>query len=119
GANALPPPQEQARPVPTATYVFAGVGVAAAANFTVWALLHRSLYNELDRECKPDCDQSDVDKVRTRGIIADVSLGVSVASFATAGVLYLLRPTITLPAEVRVGTLPHGGFIGMLRINEF
>jgi hypothetical protein len=118
GAPILAPAQ-QSRPVPTATYVFAGIGVAAAANFAVWGLLHRSLYNELERECAPDCEQSYVDKVRTRGLVADISLGVSVASFATAGVLYLIRPTVTIPDQVRVGPLPHGGFIGMVRLGEF
>lgn len=116
---ATKPSPQLTRPVPVASYVFAGVGAAAAINFAIWGALSKSLLNELERECAPTCEQSYVDRVHTRALIADVSLGVSVVSLATASVFYFLRPTVEMPAEVNVGILPHGGFIGTIGIKEF
>lgn len=105
----------QTRPVPLATYIFAGVGTAAAINFGIWAIWSESLRSELKRECAPNCEQEYVDRVRTRGYVADISLGVSVASFAAASIFYFTRPAVTLPVKVELGMLPNGGFAGTVR----
>lgn len=119
GAAKLPatpePTMEQSRPVPLATYILAGVGAAAAINFGVWAAWSESLRKELKSECAPGCEQEFIDRVRTRGYVADISLGVSVASFAAASVFYFTRPVVTLPVKVDIGALPNGGFAGIVR----
>ncbi len=117
----LPPPPatEQSRPVPLASYIFAGLGVAAAINFTAWGLSSKSLKSELETKCAPDCEQEYIDRVRFRAMIADISLGVGVASLATASILYFLRPTTTVPVEVNVGMLPRGGVMGTIRVKNF
>ncbi|WP_437475999.1 hypothetical protein WME75_25370 [Sorangium sp. So ce1014] len=84
---------ERYRPVPALTYVLAGVGVAGAASFAVWGLMGRSEQDHLEQTCRPKCTDSDLTSVRTRYLIADISLGVGAAAFAGAALTYLLRPT--------------------------
>lgn len=112
------PMSTQTRPVPLATYIFAGVGAAAAINFGVWGIWSESLRSELKKDCAPNCEEEYVDRVRTRGYIADISLGVSVASFAAASIFYFTRPTVSLPVKVDIATLPNGGFAGTI-LKEF
>ncbi|WP_438030780.1 hypothetical protein [Sorangium sp. So ce233] len=90
------------RPVPASTYVLAGVGVAGAASFAVWGLMGRSEKDELERTCRPRCTDSDLSAVRTKYLIADISLGVGAAAFVGAALTYLLRPTEERPVVVSV-----------------
>jgi len=69
-------------------YVLGGVGAAAAASFAYFAITAHSGFNQLER-CKPHCSPSDVRDVRTKYLVADVSLGVSVVALAAAGYLLL------------------------------
>ncbi|HMA97677.1 MAG TPA: hypothetical protein VKP30_33560 [Polyangiaceae bacterium] len=112
------PAVEHKRPIPIATYVLAGVGAAAAISFGVTAIWSESLRKELKNECAPNCEQEFIDRVRTRGYIADISLGVSVASFAAATVFYFTRPVVEMPVKLDVAFLPHGGFAGSV-LKEF
>ncbi|WP_437806277.1 hypothetical protein [Sorangium sp. So ce1078] len=93
---------ETYRPVPALTYVLAGVGVAGAASFAVWGLMGRSEQDHLEQTCRPECTDSDLATVRTRYLIADISLGVGAAAFAGAALTYLLRPTKERPVAVSV-----------------
>ncbi|WP_437963677.1 hypothetical protein WMF04_28595 [Sorangium sp. So ce260] len=93
---------ETYRPVPALTYVLAGVGVAGAASFAVWGLMGRSEQDHLEQTCRPKCTDSDLATVRTRYLIADISLGVGAAAFAGAALTYLLRPTEERPVAVSV-----------------
>jgi len=86
-AGATPPPAPRSR-VPS--YVLGGVGAAAAASFAYFAISGHSAFNQLE-QCKPNCRRSDVRDVRTKYLLADVSLGVSVVALATAG-YFLFRP---------------------------
>jgi hypothetical protein len=114
-----PPATEQRRSIPLGSYIFAGLGVAAAINFTSWGLSSRALKSELENKCAPNCEQEYIDRVRFRAMVADISLGVGVASLATATVLYFLQPTTSVPVEVNVGMLPRGGVVGTVRVNNF
>jgi hypothetical protein len=114
-----PPATVVSRPTPLASYIFAGLGVAATINFAVWGLSTKSLKSDMENKCAPDCEQSAIDRLRLRAAIADASLGVGVVSFATATIVYLLRPTISTPVEVNVGVLPQGGLAGSIRWNGF
>jgi hypothetical protein len=84
---AAPPPARRSR-VPS--YVLGGVGAAAAASFAYFAISGHSGFNQLE-QCKPNCSRSDVRDVRTKYLVADVSLGVSVVALAAAG-YFLFRP---------------------------
>jgi hypothetical protein len=61
-------------------WVSAGVATAALGSFTYFALAGRSIESDLDR-CKPNCEsQADIDRMRSRYLLADVSLGVALVS---------------------------------------
>ncbi|MGK3962639.1 hypothetical protein WMF38_00420 [Sorangium sp. So ce118] len=96
------PAMETYRPVPALTYVLAGVGVAGAASFAVWGMVGRSEQDDLEQTCRPRCRDSDLSGVRTKYLIADISLGVGAAAFVGAAVTYLLRPTKERPVVVSV-----------------
>ncbi|MFO7180674.1 MAG: hypothetical protein DIU78_018380 [Pseudomonadota bacterium] len=115
-----PPPVTESpqRPVPLMTWVMGGVGLAAAANWATWGLIHQSTkkdYEDPVKGCAPNCDTK---KLRQIGLIADVSLGVSVASFATAAILYVTRPTKPAPIQMGAMVLPDGGYVGV-SVNSF
>jgi hypothetical protein len=71
--------------------VLAGVGAVAAGSFGYFALSGHSEYSQLE-QCKPDCTRSAVHEVRVKYLLADVSLGVSVLAFASAGYLFFSAP---------------------------
>lgn len=114
-----PTPVVESRPVPIATYIFAGLGVAATVSFAAWGISSKSLVSDLDGRCSPNCPEGEVDSARQRAAIADISLGVGVASFATATILYFLRPTVTNPVQVDVGMLPRGGWAASVQVHNF
>ncbi len=113
------PATVESRPIPLGSYIFAGLGAAAMINFAAWGFSSKTLVSDLQGRCSPECDPDQVDRARLRATIADISLGVGVASFATATVLYLLRPGMSTPVEVNVSMLPRGGIAGSVRLMAF
>lgn len=77
----------------------AGVGLASAGSFVGFALAGRSKEAQLEG-CKPRCTRDQVDLMRERYLVADISLGISVLSFGTA--VWLWWPPA---AEPKAGTL--------------
>jgi hypothetical protein len=76
------------RSVPTLSWILGGVALVAfgsEAYFGVTGLSARS--DARAQPCAPACPSSDADRVRTKFIVADVSLGVGV--LALAGALYV------------------------------
>lgn len=72
--------------LPLGVWVSAGVGATAIASWGVFALLGRSKQSKVD-ECSPKCDASlhgDFDAMRRDYLVADISLGVAVASAGAA-----------------------------------
>lgn len=84
--TAEPNPQPRTRALP---YALAGVGVLGVAGFTVFALLGSSQQGELGRTCSPFCRSSQVDSVKTRYLLADVSLGVGLISLGIATYIFV------------------------------
>jgi hypothetical protein len=72
-------------------YVLGGLAVAGAASFSYFALSGHAEMGPLDR-CKPYCNPDDVQSVRTKYLLADISLGVSVLALAGAGYWLLTEP---------------------------
>lgn len=80
------------RPVPTLTYVLGGVAIAglgAFAGFGAWGLSQKK---SLEDSCAPLCSPSETDSVKTKFLIADISLGVAVASTVVGAVIFFSRP---------------------------
>lgn len=88
------PPPVMERPVPGLFYVMAGLAVAGGASFAGFALAGKQKNDDLEKSCSPFCKDSDVDQVRSRYLIADISLGVSVVSLVAATGLFLFRPEV-------------------------
>jgi hypothetical protein len=78
-------------------YVVGSIGAAAlatSASLGIWALVQR---HDLQRTCAPFCDQADVDAIKTKLLLADVALGVALAS---AGIVWfrVALPTASAPS---------------------
>lgn len=87
----VPPPvdSETTSPVP---YVLGGIGVAGLVGFGVLGVTGLSEEAALDRRCAPHCSQDELRGLRTRYLLADISLGVGVAGLLTGG-YFLLSPS--------------------------
>lgn len=89
--NELAPPGSVALDAPpradrslTAPVLFAGVGLAGLGGFVALGAWGRSSESQLADTCSPGCNAGDVASVRTKYVLADVSLGVGVAGLALA-----------------------------------
>ena len=102
-SNPTPPPggetAKEGSIVPA--LVVGGIGVLALGSFAIFGLGGKSDVNNLENTCKPHCAESDVDKARTKLIIADISLGVGIVALGVATYLILTRPKID--ADVKTG----------------
>jgi hypothetical protein len=87
------PSMDPSRPIPVLSYVFGAVALAGVAGFAGFGLSGLEEYNSLESSCRPACDSSKVDAVRTKLVLADISLGVAIGSAVAATILYLGRPT--------------------------
>ena len=97
------------RPTPFGVYALLGAGAFGIASFTTFATIGRLKQNDLDRSCKPNCSDGDLQSMRTSYLIGDVSLGVGVAAILTAGAFYLSRPEKKLiTTTVGVAPMPGG-----------
>jgi hypothetical protein len=111
-----PPKPEMHRPIPTGTYVLGGIAVVGAVSGVIWGASSLSLRKELDDTCAPNCADDQVNRLRQRALIADVSWGVSALSAIGAAAFFVFRPEV--PVEVDVAVLPGGG-LGVVRVGGF
>jgi hypothetical protein len=98
------------------SYALAGVAAAGAASFAFFSLSGRSQLRDLE-DCKPYCARDDVQSVRTKYLIADISLGVSLVALGSAAYLWL-RPAPVEQARAGgiswdVAATPHGAALGV------
>lgn len=98
-----PPPEGSGGGPPVAAFVLGGVGVLGIGAFVTLGVLGKSQRDELRDTCAPSCSEDDVSSVRTKLILADVSLGVGVVSLGVATYLFLSsgpsKPPPAAPAE--------------------
>ncbi|HMJ12673.1 MAG TPA: hypothetical protein VK524_14725 [Polyangiaceae bacterium] len=74
-------------------YVAGGVGAAGVVAWSVFGLLGKKQENDLKDECAGHCSESDVDSVKRKYLLADISLGVGVVGLGTGVLLFVLsRP---------------------------
>jgi hypothetical protein len=72
-------------------YAAGGVGVAGIVGFAVLGAMGKSAESDLEgRGCKPNCPQSEVDSIKTKLVLADVSLGVGIAGLGAGVALFFL-----------------------------
>jgi hypothetical protein len=92
-ANVVKPPiddtGESTLRIPTASWILWGVGGAAMISWAYFGISGRARESDLSSSCAPHCSQDDVDGLKRKYLIADVSLGVGVVAIAIGTVLML------------------------------
>lgn len=87
------PARSPEAPPPTAAskapWIVGGVGLALVVVGSALGAWTYADYRDLEESCRPDCASSRVDPVHTRGVVADVALGLGVVTLAGALVLRL------------------------------
>lgn len=105
-----------ARPGPLRPYAFVagGVGGVGLAGWAVFSILGKGEQSDLEATCSPNCTDSEVQPVRTKYLIANVSLGVGLAGLAAGTALFFIsRPKASSRAAWSVGVEPaRGGALG-------
>jgi hypothetical protein len=85
------------RPFPSFEYVLGGTAVAGLGVFAAFGALGMSGRKDLQNSCAPFCTTSEVNsKVKSKFLIADIGLGVAVASTVAGLILYLARPSVPI-----------------------
>lgn len=97
------PPSAPAPPPPRSLLVpgiFAGIGVAGLAGFGVLAASGKSNESRLQDTCSPSCSDSQLSSLKTKYLLADVSLGVGVASLAVGAYFLFSQPSAPTSARL-------------------
>jgi hypothetical protein len=96
-----------------APWIAGGVGLAGLAAFGILSAAGLSQEASLERSCAPSCNDAELRSVRTKYLLADLSLGVGVTGFLLSGYLLLTHGPESQKnvhvASVRVHATPHGG----------
>ena len=87
-----------------AAYVSAGVAAFALGGFTYFALSGHAVQSELER-CKPSCEnRSDLDRMRSRYLVADLSLGIALVAIGVGAYAWSQRPESSSSAAAQSRT---------------
>ena len=106
---------------PVLAFVLGGVGVIGVGAFVTLGVLGKSQRDDLRDACAPACSEDDVSSVRTKLILADVSLGVGVVSLGVATYLFIAsggskpKPAPAENAQLWLDVAPRtgGGMLGL------
>jgi hypothetical protein len=82
-----PPPQEQS--IPTSTIVLGVLGLGAMGSFTFFAVTGSQEKENLKGTCGSRCSDDQISTLKTRYIVADVSLGVGIVALGLATYFWL------------------------------
>jgi hypothetical protein len=109
-----PPPKPTGpRPIPSSTWVFGGLAVAAAGVGTTFGLLARGKKSDLDKlGCSPFCTDSQVSSMKTMALAADIDFGAAIVFAGVATVIFVTRPMILPPDKKDTALLQPSAFIG-------
>jgi hypothetical protein len=84
-----PPAPTGGKRAPVLAYVLGGFGALSLGSFAYFGFTGQSDASTLRSSCAPHCSDSSVSNVRTKLLVADISLGVGVVSLGVAGYLLL------------------------------
>jgi hypothetical protein len=105
---AVPAEREPKQPIPLLAYVLVGTGAAALGSFAYFALEGNRREKDLETRCAPHCRLDEVDAMRTRYMIADLSLVLAALSFGGAAYVVLSRPPPLADGTARRPAAPDG-----------
>jgi hypothetical protein len=111
--------------LPTASYVLGGAGLLLAANALYWGVGGLSDKSSLTSTCQPHCSSEQIDDVKTKFLIADLSAGAAAIAVGLAIYVYAAQPAnplrSTKPEVARSSTpqlsvqpLPQGAMLGIV-----
>jgi hypothetical protein len=89
-APPAPPDAKGSAPVPVGVWIFGGLAVAGGAAFAGLGASGQSDASNLRSTCAPNCSSSAVDSARLKVILANVSLGVGIASLGIATTWFIV-----------------------------
>jgi hypothetical protein len=94
--------------------IFVGVGAVGLGGFAGLGAWGRTQESKLELTCAPHCRKGQLSDVRTKYLLADVSLGVGVVSLALGAYFFLRQddgeaPAVGVSATTRTATLTYGG----------
>jgi len=72
--------------------VLGGVALAGVASFATFGALGMSDRSSLQNSCSPVCTSSQLSTVRTKFLVADISLGTAVLATAVGAYVFFTRP---------------------------
>jgi hypothetical protein len=101
------------------TYGLGGVGALGIGSFALFAVLGSRQQADLEHDCAPTCRSSQVDSVKTKYLIADLSLGMGLAALGAATYLYVTNRNRKSPSREStplVGFAPRPGPGGVLEL---
>jgi hypothetical protein len=113
----LTKPQVPTKMPGVGTFVAAGVGVAALSSFAYFGLSAQGEADDMRNTCAPNCPVERVDAVRSKLVVANVSLGVGIASLGLAAVLWVTQgppspqPTSSLRLDVVPSAIGRGASV--------
>src|SRR5205814_1618210 len=82
---------------PVLAYVLGGVGILGLGSFTYFGLTSKGDLSNLKDTCAPYCAQNDLDSVKTRMLVADISLGVGIVALGVATYLFVTNGSNATP----------------------
>jgi hypothetical protein len=94
------PPEGGGGGAPVLAYILGGVGVLGLGSFAYFGLTSKKDLTDLRSSCAPYCEQGQLDDVKTKMLIADVSLGVGIVALGAATVLFLTHSSSPSAREV-------------------
>lgn len=101
-----PSPRPAAQGVALAPWLLGGLGVAGITGFAVFGLSGRSQEAALRRDCLPHCSERELGALHAKFLIADVSLGVGLASLAVSSYWFLSSSTSNAAESASAVRLP-------------
>jgi hypothetical protein len=105
-----PAPPPESKGIPPLAIALAGVGVLGGVGFAIFGITAKSNLDQLRQTCAPTCAPSDLDGVKQKAAIADVSLGVGlVALGAAAWVFFSSGSSSPPPASAVLDVRPTPG----------
>ena len=101
-AKAADTPPAKAAGLPKAAIWVTASSVIGATGFVYFGLTARHREAELETQCSPSCTGSEVSEVRRDYLLANVGLGLGLASLITGGLLFLVHSEKAPASESRV-----------------
>ncbi len=99
--------------IPTASWVLGGVGVVGIGLFATFGALGLSEKSDAEDPaagCAPNCSDEDVSSIRTKFLVADITLGVGLAALGAAVIVAVVSggggEIASAPGALQIGAAP-------------